>query len=446
MFCLQRSDIDFMKINKPFPERILSLYSRGIYTITSHQEKLANLQSSFLTGRSELLQRMGDYILTSTDAFLDHSGQQRAKFSRRMLEEFASGSIEKCFGDDYKVLRGARYPRIPNSSLLCISRIVDISGTRYEISPGSEIIAEFDILGNEWFLNPNGDGIIPISVLMEIALQPCGFLSAYLGTILTIPGKDIYFRNLDGQATLECVINSIGKTLKTKAVLLSSASSGETVIQRYSFMVSCGDLVIFHGQSVFGYFSKESLFGLSGSGAMVDRKLDFYHHPDMTWEIVPVESIRPDLTHIIPSGRARMVDEVKYLMKAQKIEKIHAFRRIFPSDWYFRCHFYEDPVMPGSLGIEAIYQALIGTLHHAFLSDFPNLVILPEVGKVFSWKYRGQILPETDTLRLEITDIKIDTSHREFWCVDVNAFVWSADVRVYEVKGLTVQLFLNRGS
>ena len=29
-----------------------------------------------------------------------------------------------------------------------------------------------------------------------------------------------------------------------------------------------------------------------------------------------------------------------------------------PDLWFFPCHFFQDPVMPGSLGVEAIIQAL----------------------------------------------------------------------------------------
>ncbi|HRF98900.1 MAG TPA: hypothetical protein PLZ51_27005, partial [Aggregatilineales bacterium] len=37
---------------------------------------------------------------------------------------------------------------------------------------------------------------------------------------------------------------------------------------------------------------------------------------------------------------------------------VHGYKKIDPSNWFYRCHFYQDPVMPGSLGVEAILQAL----------------------------------------------------------------------------------------
>ena len=40
---------------------------------------------------------------------------------------------------------------------------------------------------------------MPFAVLLEIALQPCGWLAAYLGSALT-SDADLSFRNLGGRA------------------------------------------------------------------------------------------------------------------------------------------------------------------------------------------------------------------------------------------------------
>lgn len=37
---------------------------------------------------------------------------------------------------------------------------------------------------------------------------------------------------------------------------------------------------------------------------------------------------------------------------------VHGLRKIDPTDWFFHCHFWMDPVMPGSLGVEALFQML----------------------------------------------------------------------------------------
>ena len=74
-----------------------------------------------------------------------------------------------------------------------------------------------------------------------------------------------------------------------------------------------------------------------------------------------------------------------------------------PYDWFFTCHFYQDPVMPGSLGVEAILQAMqVFALQQDLGKDFksPKFVQLPNHKTV--WKYRGQILLHVKEMHLEV--------------------------------------------
>ncbi len=50
---------------------------------------------------------------------------------------------------------------------------------------------------------PSAHPVMPFAVLLEVALQPCGWLAAYLGSALTSP-VDLSFRNLGGTAELLC--------------------------------------------------------------------------------------------------------------------------------------------------------------------------------------------------------------------------------------------------
>ena len=49
---------------------------------------------------------------------------------------------------------------------------------------------------------------MPYSVLMEIALQPCGLLGAYLGSTLKFPDKNLYFRNKNFNRLRKFVYNA----------------------------------------------------------------------------------------------------------------------------------------------------------------------------------------------------------------------------------------------
>ena len=43
---------------------------------------------------------------------------------------------------------------------------------------------------------------------------------------------------------------------------------------------------------------------------------------------------------------------------------INARLKIDPDLWFFKCHFKEDPVMPGCLGLDAMWQLLGLSLIH----------------------------------------------------------------------------------
>jgi 3-hydroxyacyl-[acyl-carrier protein] dehydratase/trans-2-decenoyl-[acyl-carrier protein] isomerase len=71
---------------------------------------------------------------------------------------------------------------------------------------------------------------------------------------------------------------------------------------------------------------------------------------------------------------------------------IRAEMDIDPSLWFFQCHFLNDPVMPGSLGVDALWQ-LVGF----FLgwSEKPGRGRALGAGLV---KFQGQVTPKVKTI------------------------------------------------
>ena len=52
-----------------------------------------------------------------------------------------------------------------------------------------------------WYFKADRTPAMPLSIMMEVALQPCGWLAAYMGSALK-SASDLRFRNLGGSATL----------------------------------------------------------------------------------------------------------------------------------------------------------------------------------------------------------------------------------------------------
>lgn len=106
---------------------------------------------------------------------------------------------------------------------------------------------------------------------------------------------------------------------------------------------------------------------------------------------------------------------------------------ITPDLWFFACHFPGDPVMPGCLGLDAMWQ-LVGF----FLgwSGGPGKGRALGVGEV---KFKGQVLPTAKKVTYRI-DLKRVIKRKLF--MGLGDGTVSVDGRViYEAKDLKVGLF-----
>ena len=73
------------------------------------------------------------------------------------------------------------------------------------MAAGTEAEVEYDVPPDAWYFAADRQERMPFAVLLEVALQPCGWLAAYMGSALT-SDEDLRFRNLGGSAVqLEAV-------------------------------------------------------------------------------------------------------------------------------------------------------------------------------------------------------------------------------------------------
>ena len=116
-----------------------------------------------------------------------------------------------------------------------------------------------------------------------------------------------------------------------------------------------------------------------------------------------------------------------------------------PSAWFFEAHFVQDPVWPGSLGLESFLQLLKyvawkrwgGTGIPACVQTAQaGMPVLPKSGSAHSWVYRGQVLP-TDrevTVILEVTEAD-DSAHR----LKANGFLTVDGRVIYQMIDFTLE-------
>ncbi|MDE0792551.1 MAG: PfaB family protein [SAR324 cluster bacterium] len=367
----------------------------------------------------------------------------------QMIWEFALGDITKCFGADYAVYKNRPMQRNPNGDLQLISRVYDLHGKRMEFDKPMTIVSEYDVPEDAWFFRENSHPtLMPYSVLMEIALQPCGFISTQSGAILIYPEIDLHYRNLDGNGTLLSCPDLRGKTIVNEVELLSTVASGNTIIQNHRFALSCDGQKFYEGDTVFGYFTHDSLANQVGldSGKKVLPWIS--ENPTENTILLELNSTgfrqllgeNPDNPHFhLCDGQLSFSDEIRLVPEGGKYGKGYAYARkeVNPKDWFFPCHFHEDPVMPGSLGLEAIIQTLQAfSLQKGLGASFLNPRFSPVMSKVV-WKYRGQILPQNKFMQLELHVKNIAQKDGEV-IISADANLWREDLRIYEISDIVL--------
>ena len=103
----------------------------------------------------------------------------------------------------------------------------------------------------------------------------------------------------------------------------------------------------------------------------------------------------------LPSDQMLMFDEIINIddhSGSHNNGSIEAILHVKPDLWFFDCHFKEDPVMPGCLGLDAMWQ---------LLGFYLLWTGLPGIGRALgadNIKFFGQVLPSAKmvTYRLDI--------------------------------------------
>lgn len=112
---------------------------------------------------------------------------------------------------------------------------------------------------------------------------------------------------------------------------------------------------------------------------------------------------------------------------------IHAELDIHPQLWFFGCHFEGDPVMPGCLGLDAMWQ--LSGFFLPWLGE-PGRGRALGVGQV---KFSGQVLPTAKMVRYEIDIRRVVRGKLSLVIADGKTFV--DDRLIYVASDMRVGLF-----
>lgn len=113
--------------------------------------------------------------------------------------------------------------------------------------------------------------------------------------------------------------------------------------------------------------------------------------------------------------------------------EIQAELDINPDLWFFECHFPGDPVMPGCLGLDAMWQ-LVG--FYLGWRGIPGRGRALGVGEV---KFSGQVLPTASKVTYQIDIKRVIARGLSVGIADGHVAVDGREI--YHAKGLRVGLF-----
>ncbi len=127
---------------------------------------------------------------------------------------------------------------------------------------------------------------------------------------------------------------------------------------------------------------------------------------------------------------------------AAGLGQLRGQKDVDPHEWFFKAHFFQDPVQPGSLGIEAMIQLLQFYMLETGMGEgildarFEPLAL----GRPLTWKYRGQVVPTNKLIQstMEITERGKDADGNPYAVAD--ASLWVDGKRIYEAKHLAMRI------
>ncbi len=428
------------------------------------------------------------------------------RYNFESILAFSNGRPSDAYGERYRVFDAERrIARLPRPPYQFLDRVVETVGEPWVLKAGAAARAEYDLPADAWYWftdelaagsEREDNPTMPFAVLLEVALQPCGWLAAYAGSALT-SATDLKFRNLGGQAIQVTPITPATKALTIVAQMKKVASTGGMIIQEFDFEVHrlegfsrsiplskwfdpslnpvapesspSRETLLYKGTTQFGFFSKEALanqVGIRGatpyqpSKTEVARGLTFdypvgfpFPSEERIGGLCSIHLTAQHLAALQPDQRAnlRFLDRIDLFVPnggPKGLGFIRGSKPVDPKGWFFDAHFYQDPVIPGSIGLETFQQLLkVAAVHRWGGGDGQNPTshTLPStarfesmaLGETQQWAYRGQVIPENSLVTVEAVVTEIDDARR---LIRAAGYLMADGKVIYQMDDFTLRL------
>ncbi|MCP4211127.1 MAG: beta-ketoacyl synthase [Halieaceae bacterium] len=361
-------------------------------------------------------------------------------YGPRSIAACAWGKPSDAFGELFLRFDGSVYcPRLPGPPYLFITRITSVDAQKGVPVSGGTVVAEYQIPSDAWYFSENGNRTMPYAVLLEVALQPCGWFATYKGSVLHCD-EELYFRNLDGTATQHCEVFPEDRLLRSHVRNTSVSRLGSMTIVGFKVECFVGDRLVFDMVTSFGFFPEEALASQTGLPVTDALRACLAQPSDFRRELRSRPMRHFNSLPALPGPMLLMLDRISgYWPEGgdEGLGRVRAEIDVNPQDWFFKCHFMGDSVQPGSLGLEAMIQTL---QFYMVETDMGAAFARPrfepiQLDEAMTWTYRGQVLPTATRVTVDLEIVEKGATHAV-----ANASLWVDGLRIYESSRLGMRI------
>ncbi|MBQ46453.1 MAG: hypothetical protein CMP10_03005 [Zetaproteobacteria bacterium] len=203
------------------------------------------------------------------------------------------------------------------------------------------------------------------------------------------------------------------------------------IIQNYSMEVLANCGLVYKAKTEFGFFSARALDSQVGL-----REVDRWQRE------LPASKVNEPYPEGkgLPIAPITMVDTVQCFQAdggRNGLGFIRGVSRVDSSAWFFKAHFYQDPVMPGSLGVEAALQLLKVVACKRWPEVEPDIIETVAIGEDHRWTYRGQVVAKVEQVTVELEVTAVDEESMTLWA---KGYLMADQLVIYELENFSLRM------
>lgn len=367
--------------------------------------------------------------------------------------EMTSGSMAKVLGKEYAALDNFKVrARMPLPPFLFVTRITKIDAKFGDFNSSCSIEGEYDV-PQDCVFSINSEEISP-TVLAESSHIGI-FLAAYLGIDIKSNGQ-LRFRITDVSTIYKSEnFPKIGETVQIRFEVERFIKNGDITLMICNFEVYRNNKLIILNKQIGGFFTEKELHNSAGLPEEIYKDV----------KALPVKMYKPictkktfncDEVHAFLQGNMaacfgntlssfayKVADNFMLIDRIIEIKSnggkyglgcIISEKDIDESFWPFACHFKNDPILPGTVMLEAMTQTSI------FFQTYMGLYNRQKPVRI-SWKkdsmiksqFRGEISKGKHTLRIRIDVMEVSEELDET-TIAIEGAVFCEGVKIVQVN------------